>query len=227
MHGFSGNIASIKALGFPADKVLGAGVIDGRGIWKAPLREKLALLEELAEFVTPERLIVQSSCSLLHVPVTVNDETKLSTELKDALAFADEKLDELVLLAKAVSRGGAGITDELEESDRAFQALKLSGERNRSDIQHAVAAISDQQPERSRPFSERHIAQQKKWQLPIFPTTTIGSFPQSAEVRKARQLWRKGEWNNEQYADFHPRTNRYLDQAAGGNRTGCSRAWRI
>ena len=71
-----------------------------------------------------------------------------------------------------------------------------------SDIQHAVAAISAQHPERSRPFAERHIAQQKKWQLPILPTTTIGSFPQSAEVRKARQLWRKGEWNNEQYAGF-------------------------
>ncbi|MDF2962245.1 MAG: 5-methyltetrahydropteroyltriglutamate--homocysteine methyltransferase [Paenibacillus sp.] len=202
VHGFSGNMSSVKALGFPADKVLGAGVIDGRGIWKAPLREKLTLLEELTELVSSERLIVQSSCSLLHVPVTVKHETKLVSELKDALAFADEKLDELVLLTKAVSQGGAGITGELEVGDRALQALKLSGERNRSDIQHALAVISAQHPERSRPFPERYIAQQKKWQLPIFPTTTIGSFPQSPEVRKARQLWRKGEWNNEQYADF-------------------------
>jgi 5-methyltetrahydropteroyltriglutamate--homocysteine methyltransferase len=202
VHGFTGNMASIRALGFPADKVLGAGIIDGRGIWKAPLREKLALLEELAKFVIPECLIVQSSCSLIHVPVTVELETKLGSELKDALAFANEKLDELTFLVKAVSRDGAGITDELEENDRVFQALKLSDERKRSDIQQAVAAISDQHLERSRPFSERHIAQQNKWQLPLFPTTTIGSFPQSAEVRKARQLWRKGEWNNEQYAGF-------------------------
>lgn len=202
VHGFSGNMSAIKALGFPANKVLGAGVIDGRGIWKAPLREKLVLLEELAELVTAECLIVQTSCSLLHVPVMVKNETKLVTELKDTLAFADEKLDELVLLAKAVSRGEAGITAELEECDRAFQALKLSGERNRNDIQQAVAAISAQHPKRSRAFTERHAAQQKKWQLPIFPTTTIGSFPQSPEVRKARQLWRKGEWNNEQYTNF-------------------------
>ncbi|WP_054022981.1 5-methyltetrahydropteroyltriglutamate--homocysteine S-methyltransferase [Bacillus sp. FJAT-28004] len=202
VHGLSGNLSSIKQFGFPKDKVLGAGVIDGRGIWKASLRDKLALLNELAEIVTADQLIVQSSCSLLHVPVTVKNEAKLLPELKGALAFADEKLDELVLLAKAVTAGDALITAELEKCDTALQALKQSGERNRNDIQQAVAAISEQNPKRNLPFSERHIAQQKKWQLPIFPTTTIGSFPQSAEVRKARQQWRKGDWNNEQYANY-------------------------
>ncbi|GGG23131.1 5-methyltetrahydropteroyltriglutamate--homocysteine S-methyltransferase [Paenibacillus abyssi] len=202
VHGFSGNMSSIKALGFPEDKVLGAGVIDGRGIWKAPLREKLELIEELAEIVSPERLIVQSSCSLLHVPVTAGLETKLESELKEALAFADEKLDELVLLAKAFSRDETGITGELEQSEQAYETFKQSGKRKRSDIQHAVAALSDRHLERSSPFSERHIAQQKRWQLPVFPTTTIGSFPQTVEVRKARQLWRKGEWSHEKYAGF-------------------------
>jgi len=202
VHGLSGNLSSIKQLGFPKDKVLGAGVIDGRGIWKASLRDKLALLNELAEIVTAEQLIVQSSCSLLHVPVTVKNEQKLLPELKGALAFADEKLDELVLLAKAVASEDAFITAELEKCDTALEALKQSGERNRNNIQQAVAAISEQNPKRNLPFAERHIAQQKKWQLPIFPTTTIGSFPQSAEVRKARQQWRKGDWNNEQYANY-------------------------
>lgn len=202
VHGFAGNIASIKEHGFPADKVLGAGVIDGRGIWKASLRDKLALLEELSGLVTDDQLIVQSSCSLLHVPVTVKSEKKLSAELQNALAFADEKLDELVLLAKALTQGGASITAELEQCDRDLEGLKQSSERNRNDIQQAVAAISTKQPERSLPFAERHVAQQNKWQLPLFPTTTIGSFPQSAEVRKARQQWRKAEWSNEQYADF-------------------------
>lgn len=202
VHGLSGNISSIQKSGFPADKVLGAGIIDGRGIWKASLHEKLKLLEKLNEHVTPNQLIVQSSCSLLHVPVTVRNETKLVTELKYALAFADEKLDELVLLTKAISTGKAFITDELERCEHALLALKQSGERNRNDIQQAVAAISAQQPVRNLPFSERHIVQQKKWQLPIFPTTTIGSFPQSKEVRNARQQWRKGVWNNDQYASF-------------------------
>lgn len=202
VHGYSGNISAIKELGFPADKVLGAGVIDGRGIWKASLREKLTVMKELSEFVTGDRLIVQSSCSLLHVPVTVKKEVKLLGELKDALAFADEKLDELVLLSKAFSPGGTGFTAVLEECDRVLQALEQSGERNRKEIQHAVASISAQQPKRNLPFSERHTVQQKKWKLPIFPTTTIGSFPQSAEVRKARQQWRKGDWDNKQYGGF-------------------------
>lgn len=100
VHGFAGNLSSLKKLGFPADKVLGAGVVDGRSIWKTPLREKLVLLEELAELSSEERLIVQTSCSLLHVPVSVKYETKLEPELRGVLAFADEKLDELVLLAK-------------------------------------------------------------------------------------------------------------------------------
>ncbi|MCY9661883.1 5-methyltetrahydropteroyltriglutamate--homocysteine S-methyltransferase [Paenibacillus anseongense] len=202
VHGYTGNLIAIKALGFPADKVLGAGVIDGRGIWKASLREKLELLNELTEFVSADRLIVQSSCSLLHVPVTTERETKLTTELRNALAFADEKLGELVLLTKALASDTEGIIDELVKSDAAIQALQQSEERNRVNIQQAVAALSTQQPERSHPFAERHQAQQAKWQLPIFPTTTIGSFPQSAEVRKARQSWRKGEWNNEQYAQY-------------------------
>ena len=202
VHGYSGNMSSIKAFGFPADKVLGAGVIDGRGIWKASLQEKLAILEELGELVGSDQLIVQSSCSLLHVPVTVNNEARLLPELKDALAFADEKLNELVLLAKAVSSSGVIIKNELEQCENVIQALKLSAERNRNDIQHDVAIISAKTPERNLPFAERHQVQQKKWQLPIFPTTTIGSFPQSVEVRKARQLWRKGEWNNEHYANF-------------------------
>ncbi|AYB44784.1 5-methyltetrahydropteroyltriglutamate--homocysteine S-methyltransferase [Paenibacillus lautus] len=202
VHGYKGNLQAIQQSGFPANKVLGAGIIDGRGIWKASLREKLSQLEELTKYVAAERLIVQSSCSLLHVPVTVSKETKLQPELKDALAFADEKLIELDLLTKAISTGAARIANELEHNDLALQALKQSEERNRLDVQRAVAEVSAQNPARSLPFEERHVAQQNKWKLPIFPTTTIGSFPQSAEVRKARQAWRKGDWNDEQYEQF-------------------------
>ncbi len=202
VHGLSGNLTAVREHGFPADKVLGAGVIDGRGIWKASLGEKLDVLEQLGQYVSSDRLIVQSACSLLHVPVTVAAETKLAPELKGALAFADEKLEEIALLTKAVTEGRAAIASALESSERAVEALRQSAERNRADVQQAVAKLSAQEPVRSRPFSERRIAQQNKWQLPIFPTTTIGSFPQSAEVRKARQLWRKGEWDGARYAAF-------------------------
>ncbi|MGI2293384.1 5-methyltetrahydropteroyltriglutamate--homocysteine S-methyltransferase [Paenibacillus sp. GXUN7292] len=202
VHGFAGNLASIKKFGFPKDKVLGAGLIDGRGIWKASIKEKLELLKAIQSHVTEDQLIIQSSCSLLHVPVSVQFETKLDKELKDALAFADEKLDEIVWLTKAAHGEGHAISAELAENERACEAFKHSSKRKRQDIQDAVALIAQTKLERQLPFAERLAAQQAKWQLPIFPTTTIGSFPQTAEVRKARQLWRKGDWTKEQYAAF-------------------------
>ncbi|MCU6707274.1 5-methyltetrahydropteroyltriglutamate--homocysteine S-methyltransferase [Paenibacillus sp. J5C_2022] len=202
VHGREGNLAELKRYGFPIDKVLGAGVVDGRGIWKASLREKLELLSELTTVVPSGRLVVQSSCSLLHVPVTVGKEEKLQPELRGALAFADEKLSELVLLTRALQAGETAIAEQLRSNEQELAALQQSAARNRTDIQQAVAAVSAQEPKRSKPFAERHIAQRNKWRLPLLPTTTIGSFPQSAEVRKARQLWRKGEWSNVQYEAF-------------------------
>ncbi|MFK0521701.1 5-methyltetrahydropteroyltriglutamate--homocysteine S-methyltransferase [Paenibacillus illinoisensis] len=202
VQGLSGNLQSIKTNGFPADKILGAGIIDGRGIWKASLQEKLSLLDVLIEQVAPERLIVQSSCSLLHVPVTTERESNLDPALKSSLAFADEKLKEIALLTKACTSRHADILNAIDKADQALLPLKQSQERNRIDVQQAVAALRLQEPSRSLPFAKRHIAQQEKWKLPLFPTTTIGSFPQSAEVRKTRQLWRKSELSNEQYTQF-------------------------
>jgi 5-methyltetrahydropteroyltriglutamate--homocysteine methyltransferase len=145
---------------------------------------------------------VQSSCSLLHVPVTTAREAKLAAELKDALAFADEKLDEIVILTKAIRSTDADITAKIKDAEQKLQALQSSGDRNRKAVQEAIASIRVQEPNRSRAFAERHVAQQQTWQVPLFPTTTIGSFPQSTEVRKARQQWRKNELSNEQYSSF-------------------------
>jgi 5-methyltetrahydropteroyltriglutamate--homocysteine methyltransferase len=200
VHGLEGNLSAIRTFGFPADKVLGAGVIDGRGIWKSSLHDKKALLQELADYVPIEQLIVQTSCSLLLVPVTVKGETKLAPELKDALAFADEKVEELVLLTRALTRNE--LDAELHAHDRAWQVISRTEARNRRELQQAVAALANQEPQRSKPYAERRTIQHEKWRLPVFPTTTIGSFPQSVEVRKARQLWRRGEWSGERYAGF-------------------------
>ncbi|WP_426445747.1 5-methyltetrahydropteroyltriglutamate--homocysteine S-methyltransferase [Paenibacillus sp. S-38] len=211
VHGRSGNLSSLRKHGFPADKVLGAGVVDGRGIWRSPLRGQLELLQELSAFVPPERMIVQTSCSLLHVPVSTEPETKLPPELKNALAFADQKLEEVVLLARALSGGPASHEAELETAERALEALQRSPARSRRDIQQAVAAALADSPARS-PFAVRQAAQQRKWKLPPFPTTTIGSFPQTAEVRKARQLWRRGEWSGERYAGYiREQIDRWID----------------
>ncbi|MBW5446394.1 5-methyltetrahydropteroyltriglutamate--homocysteine S-methyltransferase [Cohnella sp. CFH 77786] len=202
VHGLGGNLSAIKALGFPQDKVLGAGVIDGRGIWKAPLRDKIGLLEELANQVSDDRLIVQTSCSLIHVPVTASRESDLPAELRNALAFADEKLDELALLTKAISLGAAEVADEVVKLEIGRLEFERSDERARVDVRQAVEALRGSRPERGAPFPERRLVQQEKWRLPLFPTTTIGSFPQTDEVRKARRLWRNGEWDDTRYAGF-------------------------
>ncbi|MFC0215717.1 5-methyltetrahydropteroyltriglutamate--homocysteine S-methyltransferase [Paenibacillus chartarius] len=202
VHGLEDNLSAIRTIGFPADKALGAGVINGRGIWKETLHIKKALLDELSTLVPPEQLIVQTSCSLLHVPISVQGETNLAPELRDALAFADEKLDELVLLARSVTGGGNGTDEDIQAYDSSALALSRSEARNRHAIRQAAAALAVQDPQRNRPYAERSVIQQAKWRLPSFPTTSIGSFPQTPEIRKARQLWRKGEWTGEQYSGF-------------------------
>ncbi|MBO7745387.1 5-methyltetrahydropteroyltriglutamate--homocysteine S-methyltransferase [Paenibacillus sp. MWE-103] len=202
VHGREGNLRAIREHGFPRDKTLGAGVIDGRGIWRAALSDKLALLEELEALVPQERLIVQTSCSLLHVPVTAARETKLAPVLKDALAFADEKLAEVVQLVYGLSGRTEAFAGAFAASDRAVEALRASADRNRTDVQRAAARIAEEPAARKAPFAERRSRQQDHWRLPVLPTTTIGSFPQSAEVRKARQAWRRGEWDGARYESF-------------------------
>ncbi|CAM3926571.1 5-methyltetrahydropteroyltriglutamate--homocysteine S-methyltransferase [Cohnella lubricantis] len=193
--GRAGNLAALREHGFPADKSLGAGIVNGRGIWRSDLEEGLALIEELKSIVPDDRLIVQTSCSLLHVPVSAARETKLPPELKQALAFADEKLDEVAYLA----RGGEGGEAARASSAAALEALRQSPARQRLDVRQAVEAMAAKEPKRGAPFAERRKLQAERFGLPLLPTTTIGSFPQSAEVRRARRLWRNGEWPQERY----------------------------
>ncbi|MFB9328233.1 5-methyltetrahydropteroyltriglutamate--homocysteine S-methyltransferase [Paenibacillus aurantiacus] len=201
-HGRDGNLAAIRQHGFPSDKVLGAGVVDGRGIWRASLANGCKLLDELKQFVPSDRLIVQSSCSLLHVPVTVRGEDRLPDVLRQALAFADEKLAEISLLTKAAELGTDAIAAQSGESEAALRALNEHAARNRTDVHAAVQTVAFQEGRRHLPFADRQPLQQAKWQLPLLPTTTIGSFPQTVDVRKARQQWRKGEWSKERYDSF-------------------------
>ncbi|HEY2492958.1 MAG TPA: 5-methyltetrahydropteroyltriglutamate--homocysteine S-methyltransferase [Paenibacillus sp.] len=201
VHGLEQNLQSIRKFGFPEGKTLGAGLIDGRNIWRSSLESPLQLLKELSEFVSYDRIVVQPSCSLLHVPVSTKPETALDPVLKEALAYADEKLDEIVLLVQAAS-GQEGTDAKLSNSRNAVEALNASQSRNRVEVRQAAANRDSQPSTRKSAFNKRQVSQQEKWQLPFLPTTTIGSFPQSPEVRKARQSFRKGEWSNEQYEKF-------------------------
>lgn len=202
VFGYTKNIAALEAHGFPQDKILAAGLVDGRNIWSADVQAKIELLEKIKGYVPYERLIVQPSCSLLHSPVTTAPETGLDPVLKQALAFANEKLDEIVLIVKAASGDSAATASALEANKQVLAALNAALFRNKAKVKAAVAQISSQPSVRKNPFAVRQISQQAKWQLPFLPTTTIGSFPQSLEVRQARQKWRKAEWTNEQYETF-------------------------
>lgn len=202
VHGYQGNWQHLQKHGFPADKVLGVGMIDGRNIWAADYEQKLQILRDVAGIVSPDRLIIQPSCSLLHVPVTIRAEAELPTVLRQSLSFADEKLEEVVTLVRGLRDGVAAIAEPLADHAESIRALNHSPERNRSQIQQAIAAIHTQPDARQSDFAKRRSLQQAKWRLPVLPTTTIGSFPQTAEVRQARSKWRKREWSNEQYRLF-------------------------
>ncbi|KAF6656999.1 5-methyltetrahydropteroyltriglutamate--homocysteine S-methyltransferase [Paenibacillus polymyxa] len=195
------NLQHISRHGFPKGKTLGAGVIDGRNIWRSDLNAVAALLGQLAEQINAEQLIVQPSCSLLHVPVSLEAEHKLDRELVHALAFADEKLDEIAVLTAALGKHDPSALAKLEQSAEAVARFNSSAAR----VQTAadLADLLAKEPlSRSVPFAERRIIQQNRLKLPPLPTTTIGSFPQTAEVRKARLHYRKGEWSAEQYRTF-------------------------
>lgn len=196
------NLAALKKYGFPKDKVLAAGVIDGRNIWRANLNDHSAILAEIADVVSKDRLIVQSSSSLLHVPVTVKSEETLDDVLKGALSFANEKLHEIVLLTKGLNDGKEAIQKEISASTEAIQALQKSSFRNNTQVQEAIQNLHTYKAERKAIFKERQEIQKEAFQLPLLPTTTIGSFPQTQEVRKNRLKWRKGELTNTEYETY-------------------------
>ncbi|QUL53089.1 5-methyltetrahydropteroyltriglutamate--homocysteine S-methyltransferase [Paenibacillus tritici] len=202
VHDGGKNLESVARLGWPQDKTLGAGILDGRNIWRADIDAKLELVAKLQQYVPQERLILQPASSLLHVPVTVEGEAKLKTAVKNALAFANEKLAELVLIAAAASEGKERYAAELDRSREVLAVFRALPERGREDVAEQVRSLAQLPDRRSLPFAERVKVQQEKWRLPLLPTTTIGSFPQTAEVRQARLKWRKGVWNQERYDLF-------------------------
>ncbi|MGE8078286.1 5-methyltetrahydropteroyltriglutamate--homocysteine S-methyltransferase [Peribacillus loiseleuriae] len=202
VHDRGQNLAALKKHGFPEDKVLAAGVIDGRNIWRANLDEKYAILAEISEIVSKDQLIVQPSSSLLHVPVTVKSEETLDGVLKGALSFADEKLHELVILTKGLQDGKEAIEKEIEVSTNAIQTLNESSIRNNTQVQEAIQNLHTYKAEREAIFNVRQGIQEEAFQLPLLPTTTIGSFPQTQEVRKQRLKWRKGEITDAAYEEY-------------------------
>ena len=185
---------------FPERKILSVGVVDGRNVWRNDFARSLPLLQAALEKVGPQRLWVAPGCSLLHAPVSLKHETKLDAELKGWLSFAEEKLDEVRVLADAL----AGNADPAAlASNAAAQDSRRASPRLRNPAVRArVAAIAPGDLERRSAFPTRRKAQQERLKLPLFPTTTIGSFPQTPEVRAARAKWKKGALARDAYDAF-------------------------
>jgi 5-methyltetrahydropteroyltriglutamate--homocysteine methyltransferase len=184
----------------PPTMQLSLGVVDGRNIWRNDFESSLKLLRQAAKAIGNERLIVSPSCSLLHSPLSLKHETKLDPELKSWLAFAEEKLSETGLLAQLVNQPGDSAA--ILENRTAIARRRQSQRIHDSAVKHRVQAISPTDLQRQSIFSERYAKQQARLNLPSFPTTTIGSFPQTEEVRAARARFKKGECSSEAYEMF-------------------------
>ena len=177
----------------PTHKVLSLGVIDGRNIWKTDLEAVLDWLEPVASRLG-DRLWLAPSCSLLHVPVDLASEDGLDAELKSWLAFARQKLDELRVLARAINEGRDAVRDELAANRQAIESRRRSPRVHNPAVQAAMAQCTTEAAgARQSPYAVRAQRQQARFQLPAFPTTTIGSFPQTAEIRQARRQFKAGE----------------------------------
>ncbi len=193
---------SIAAL-LPNDISLSLGVVDGRNIWKNDFRQSLDIIEKAKEKLESDRLLVSTSCSLLHSPIDLDaetDEKTLPREVKRWMAFARQKVAEVVTLADlADGKGSYAAQKALHENKADIQDRRTSALTNSPDIQKRLAAVTPDMAQRKSPFSERILQQRKSLNLPTFPTTTIGSFPQTAEVRSWRSKFKKGELTKDQY----------------------------
>ncbi|RLJ40165.1 5-methyltetrahydropteroyltriglutamate--homocysteine S-methyltransferase [Acidovorax sp. 106] len=175
----------------PSHKVLSVGIVDGRNIWRTDLDAALQKLRPVADKHQGE-LWLAPSCSLLHVPFSLQAETQLDAEVKSWLAFAVEKLGELRVLSTALSQGEAAVDDELHAARTALAARRASPRVHRATVAARIAATAPGADQRASAFPARQKAQRARLKLPLLPTTTIGSFPQTAEIRAARAAFKRG-----------------------------------
>ena len=190
VHGLDENLEAVEA-GYFENKEVFAGVVDGRNIWATDFEKRSELLEKLQAKVG--NLVIQPSCSLLHVPVTTKNETDLDPVLKNGLAFADEKLQELELLSQYLD---GQETEAYKQHVADFDALQAA------DFRNVTLESLDNVPTERVDYKIRRKVQQEKLGLPTLPTTTIGSFPQSPEVRRTRLAWKRGDISDAEYEEF-------------------------
>lgn len=182
----------------PSHKILSLGIINGRNIWKTDLLDTLDFLEPIADRLQ-DRLWLAPSCSLLHVPVNLEHEQKLDDEIRSWLSFAVQKLEELNLLAVALNQGRSAVAGELQKNKLAITARQQSDRVNQASVKARMHSASDAMGMRQSPYQQRAVMQQNRFQLPLFPTTTIGSFPQTQSIRRIRQDFKAGKISDQSY----------------------------
>lgn len=202
VHGKKENFEAIRKFGFPKEKTLAIGCINGRDIWSSNLAEVASDVTTILELTGIQNAWIQSSCSLQHVPVTTASEKKLDSVLKNALSFANEKIQEIVHITDYITVKDWDGKIVVSESIKVIEALATDEIRQNLQVKQLVEGITEEQFSRGLSFKKRQNLQQEVFQLPDFPTTTIGSFPQSAEVKQMRSKWRKKELTDAQYAEF-------------------------
>lgn len=183
-------------------QVLSLGLVNGRNIWRSDLNAGLALLEQAAHQLGKERLVISSSCSLLHVPFGLEKETKLHGDIAEWLAFATEKLDEINCLTRAINHGRDAVANQLEGNQAILNKRRLSSLVHRTAVQERVKQVDQSMFSRQSVFAERKKTQQENLKLPLLPTTTIGSFPQTQEIRLKRRDYKQGNLEQENYNQF-------------------------
>jgi 5-methyltetrahydropteroyltriglutamate--homocysteine methyltransferase len=183
----------------PRDKSLSLGVVNGRNVWRSRFSDVLPSLEKALHVLGPERIILAPSCSLLHCPVDLKDETDLPEDVRERLAFSLQKLDELSILRTALDSGRDAVRPALAENQTLFERIAHSQRIHNPKVQARMQGLSPAMLSRKSPFDQRLAQQQASLNLPPLPTTTIGSFPQTSEIRQARSAFKQGTIDRKQY----------------------------
>ncbi len=179
----------------PEKLSLSLGVIDGRNIWKNDYIKSISHIKKAIAVLGKDRVIIAPSCSLLHTPFDLDLETTINTEIKNWMAFAKQKLNEVNELAQIID----GNNDLLQANIQAISSRNISKLIHKQEVKQRTAAITDADARRDSPFGDRQKIQQQRFNLPLYPTTTIGSFPQTNDIRTLRARLKKGELTEAQY----------------------------
>lgn len=180
---------------------LSLGLVDGRNVWRTDLAKAMNSVDAAVRALGAENVEVAPSCSLLHSPFDLHAETKLDEEVRSWMAFAQQKLEEVAILARGVE-GRSEIEQELTENARILASRRTSTRIHKPAVEHSIAAINSEMLHRRSAYPERQRLQAQSLSLPKFPTTTIGSFPQTVEVRKMRSGFRSGKIHIKNYEGF-------------------------